>query len=50
MLMPLKQHSFIKLSKININYTKTFDLSLKKFPSLRIFGQLPGFLGTGESF
>jgi len=46
MLLPLEQHSFIKLSKININYTKIFDLCLKKFPSPRIFG----FLSTGKSF
>ena len=30
MLLPLKQHSFKKLSKSNINYTNTFDYSVKK--------------------
>ena len=41
MQLPLKQHSFKKLSNSNINYTKTFDLCLKNYPSPRIFGQLP---------
>ena len=40
MLLPLKQHSFKKLFNCNINYTTTFDLCLKTFPSPRIFGQL----------
>ena len=48
--MPLKQHSFIKLFKININYTKTFDVCLKKFLSRRIFWATSGFLSTRESF
>ena len=36
MLLPWKQHSFKKLFKSNDNYTKTFDLCLKNFPSPRI--------------
>ena len=31
MLLPLKQHSFKKLSKSNVSYANTFDLCLKVF-------------------
>ena len=48
MLLPLKQHSFKKLSIGNVNYTKTFDFCLKNFPSPRTFSQLQGFLITGD--
>ena len=36
MALPLKKHLFRKLSKSNIYYTSTFDLSLINFPSPRI--------------
>jgi len=48
--IPLKHHSFKKLSNSNVKYTNTFDLCLNKFPSPRFFGRLPGFQSTGESF
>ena len=50
MLLPLKQHSFKKLSKSNVNYETTFDLCLTNFPSPRIFGLLPSFQRTRVLF
>ena len=50
MLLSLKQHLFKKLSNININYTNTYDLCLKNFPTITIIWRLPGVQSTGELF
>jgi len=49
MLLPLKQHSFKKLSNVSIYYTNTVKTCLKIFPITRFLGRLPGVPSTGES-